>query len=50
MAEYEVTMARAGSGSGSFEVTVHASTPDGARRAAEQQNPGFEAIAVRRVF
>lgn len=49
-AEYEVTLTRAGGGSGSFKVTVHASTPDEARRAAEHQNPGYSAQAVRRLY
>jgi len=48
MPTFEVTMSRTGGGSGTFDVVVHASTPDGAR--AEVQNPGFRAIAVRRVF
>jgi hypothetical protein len=49
MAQWEVTMSRAGGGSGVFKVTVHAGTPDQARDSAEAQNPGYVAQAVRRV-
>lgn len=49
MPMWEVTMGRAGGGSGTFKVQVHASTPDQARRAAEAQNPGYSAQAVRRL-
>lgn len=49
MAEYEVVMGRAGGGSGTFTTRVHAATPDQARAAAEHQNPGYSAHAVRRV-
>lgn len=49
MAQWEVKMGRAGGGSGTFKVTVHAGTPDEARRAAEAQNPGYSAQAVRRL-
>lgn len=44
---FELKMARSGGGSGVFLVRVNASTPDEARRAAEGQNPGYSAIAVR---
>ena len=47
MARWEVTMGRGGSGT--FKVQVHAGTPDEARRAAEAQNPGYNAQAVRRL-
>ena len=49
MPRYEVTLGRAGGGSGTFTVEVHASTPDQARRAAVAQNPGYVAQSVRRV-
>ena len=49
MATWEVTMGRAGGGSGTFKVVVHASSPDQARRTAEAQNPEYSAHAVRRV-
>lgn len=48
MPQWEVKMSRPGGGSGTFLVYVHASTPDQARRAAEAQNPGYKAQAVRR--
>ena len=48
MAQWEVRMGRPGGGSGTFIVYVHAGTPDEARRAAEAQNPGYRAQAVRR--
>ena len=48
MASWEVTMGRGGSGT--FKVVVHAGTPDEARRAAEAQNPGYNAQAVRRPY
>lgn len=50
MASWEVTMGRAGGGSGTFKVVVHAGTPDQARRAAETQNQGYRAQAVRRLY
>ena len=50
MASWEVTMGRKGGGSGTFKVVVNAGTPDQARRAAEAQNPGFSAQAVRRLY
>jgi len=40
-------MGRPGGGSGTFKVVVHASTPDAARKAAEAQNPGMKAQAIR---
>ena len=49
MASWEVTMGRPGGGSGTFKVVVHAWTPDQARMAAEAQNPGYSAHAVRRL-
>ena len=49
MAMWEVTMGRAGGGSATFKTTIHAGTPDEARRSAEAQNPGYKAQAVRRV-
>ena len=49
MAKWEVTMGRAGGGSGTFKVTINAGTPDEARSAAEAQNPGYSAHAVRRL-
>jgi hypothetical protein len=48
MASWEVTMGRGGSGT--FKVVVHASTADEARRAAEAQNPAYNAQAVRRLY
>lgn len=48
MAPYIVTMSRPGGGSGTFKVQVHASTPDEARRIAENQNAGYSAQAVQR--
>jgi hypothetical protein len=48
MAQWNVRMSRPGGGSGTFTVTVYASTPDEARRAAEAQNPGYKAMAVSR--
>jgi hypothetical protein len=50
MPQWEVRMARAGGGSGTFATLIHAATPDEARRAAEAQNPGYKAQAVRRVY
>jgi hypothetical protein len=47
MQSYEVTLGRAGGGSGTFTVRVAAGTPDMARRAAEAQNPGYRAMSVR---
>jgi hypothetical protein len=47
MMSWTVTMARAGGGSGVFRVVVNAATPDGARKAAEAQNPGYKAISVK---
>lgn len=49
MATYEVKMGRPGGGSGAYVVTVHASTPDQARRTAEAQNPGYKAQSVYRL-
>jgi hypothetical protein len=49
MPMWEVKMNRAGGGSGTFVVVVHAATPDGARRTAEAQNPGFKPQAVSRI-
>jgi hypothetical protein len=49
MASWEVTTGRAGGGSGTFKILVHAGTPDQARRSAEAQNPGYSAHAVRRL-
>ena len=49
MARYEVKMGRPGGGSGTFVVTLHASTPDEARRMAEHQNPGYKAQSVYRL-
>lgn len=49
MARYEVKMGRTGGGSGTFVVTVHASTPDQARQTAEAQNPGYRAQSVYRL-
>ena len=46
---YEVKLGRPGGGSGTFSVRVNASTPDGARAAAEAQNPGMKAQAVKSV-
>ena len=48
MPQWEVKMGRAGGGSGTFVVYVHAWTPDQARRSAEAQNPGYSAQAVKR--
>ena len=48
MPQWEVTMGRAGGGSGTFVVWVYAGTPDEARRAAQAQNPGYRAHSVRR--
>lgn len=47
MQTYEVRLGRAGGGSATFTVMVTAGTPDMARRAAEAQNPGYKALAVR---
>lgn len=47
MGRFEVTMGKPGGGSGTFKVVVNASTPDAARRAAEAQNPGMKAHAVK---
>ena len=47
MAKYEVTLGKGGSGT--FKTELHASTPDEARKAAEHQNPGYTAQAVRRM-
>lgn len=44
---FEVTMGKGGSGT--FKVQVNAQSPDGARRAAEAQNPEFKAQAVKPV-
>lgn len=49
MQSFEVTMSRAGGGSGIFKVIVHAATPDMARRTAEHQHPGYAAQAVKAV-
>lgn len=49
MAPFLVTMARPGSGSGVFKIEVRASTPDEARRIAENQYSGYSAQAVQRV-
>jgi hypothetical protein len=49
MAKYEVKMGRPGGGSGTFVVTVNASTPDEARRVAENQNVGYKAQSVYRL-
>ena len=49
MPMWEVKMSRAGGGSGTFVVTIHATTPDGARRTAEAHNPGFKSQAVNRI-
>lgn len=49
MPQWEVKMGRPGGGSGTFVIVVFAGTPDQARRAAEAQNPGYKAQAVRRV-
>jgi hypothetical protein len=45
--QWEVKVNRNGS---VMTVVVHANTPDQARRAAEAQNPGFRATAVKRLF
>ena len=50
MPEFEVTMGRAGGGSGTFKVRIHAGTPDQARSAAERQNPGYSAHAVKQLY
>lgn len=44
--QWEVTLNKAGS---IMKVVVHGNSPDQARRAAEAQNPGYRAAAVRRV-
>ena len=49
MARYEVKMGRPGGGSGTFVVTVHASTPAQARQTAEAQNPGYMARSAYRL-
>jgi hypothetical protein len=41
-------MCRPGGGSGVFIITIHASTPDEARRIAEHQYPGYLASSVSR--
>lgn len=50
MQQFEVKMGRPGGGSGTFVVRVHATSPDGARAAAQAQNPGMKAQSVRPVF
>ncbi len=50
MQAWEVKMGRPGGGSATFIVVVHATSPDGARKAAEAQNPGFKAQAVKRHY
>jgi hypothetical protein len=50
MASWEVTMGGRGGGTGTFKVVIYAGTPDQARRAAELQNPGYRAQAVRRLY
>lgn len=50
MATWEVKMGRPGGGSSTFKVIVNADTPDQARKAAEHQNPGYKAQAVKRVY
>ena len=47
MNSYVVRMGRAGAGSGTWTVVVHASTPDEARRIAESQNTGYSAHSVK---
>lgn len=49
MATYEVKMGRHGGGSGTFVVTVHASSQDEARRIAENKSPGYKAQSVYRL-
>ena len=49
MARYEVTLGKAGGGSGTMAVEVTAATPDEARRIAQAQYAGYVAHAVRRV-
>jgi hypothetical protein len=49
MAPFLVTMSRPGGGSGTFKIPVTASTPDEARRIAENQYAGYSAQAVQRV-
>ena len=49
MPQWEVKMGRPGGGSGTFIIYVYAGPPDQARSAAEAQNPGYKAQAVRRV-
>lgn len=47
MVTYVVTLGRPGGGAGSFQVIIHALTPDMARNIAMSQYPGFSAHAVR---
>lgn len=47
MATYIVTMGRPGGGAGTFQLIIHALTPDMARNIAMGQYPGFSAQAVR---
>ena len=49
MRAFEVTLSRAGAGSGTFKVVIYAATPDMARRNAELQNSGYSAQSVRAV-
>lgn len=49
MAMWKVKMSRPGGGSGVFEITIFASTPDEARRIAAAQYPGYKAMAVSRL-
>lgn len=49
MGRYQVTLGRAGGGSGTFTVEVSASTPDEARRIAAAQYIGYVAQGVRRL-
>ena len=44
--QWEVKINKNGSVS---TIVVHGNTPDQARRAAEAQNPGYRATAVRRI-
>ena len=49
MQTFQVTMSRAGGGSGVFQIIVRAASPDEARRMAAAQNPGYRAQSVKSV-
>jgi len=47
MQTYIVIMGRPGGGAGTFQLIIHALTPDMARHTAESQYPGYSAQAVK---